>query len=87
MKFLKEFLQELAWDEADGVDVVYRKITGTTRWSLCHECVFRHDGRFYKTTYRTALTEMQDEQPYEYDPDEIECPEVFPRNVTTVVWE
>ena len=65
---------------------VYDKIIGHRRWSVDHERVFEHDGRFYRTGYSEAATEGQDERPYDYQPDEIECEEVFPRQVTSTVY-
>lgn len=73
MKFAKEFLQD------EGGETVEDRITGVGRWSIRHRRVFRHEGKLYVTAYQTAATESQDERPYEYDPDEIECPEVFPQ--------
>lgn len=72
MKFSKE-------DLIDEVhETVYDKIVENTRWSIHHERVFKHDGKFYITYYSHGSTEMQNESPYEFDGDEIECEEVFP---------
>lgn len=65
---------------------VYDKIIGHRRWSVDHERVFEHDGRFFRTLYSVGATEGQDERPYEYEPDDIECEEVFPRQVTSTVY-
>jgi hypothetical protein len=84
MKFSREFLRDGAYGEGD---TVYDRIVGHGRWSVHHERVFKHDGRFYLTTYSTGATENQDESPYKYDGDEIECVEVFPREKTIIVYE
>lgn len=81
MKFNKEFLQD------EGGTTIYDKIIKHRRWSVDHERVFEVDGKFYRTIYSVAATEGQDERPYQYDPAEIECPEVFPKEVTTVIYE
>lgn len=81
MKFEKEFLQEM-----EG-ETVYDKITGNGRWSISHERVFSYEGKFYRTKYRTAATESQDEQPYEHEGAQIECPEVFPVEETAIVYK
>ena len=81
MFFSKEFLQD------DGGETIEDKITGKSRWSMHCRRVFKHEGKFYVTTYSVGLTEHQDEQPYEHEPDEIDCPEVFPVNKTVVVYE
>lgn len=81
MKFTKVFLKD------DGGETVYDRIVGHRRWSVDHERVFKHEGKFYLTTYSRGATESQEERPYEYDANEIECPEVFPREKVVVVYE
>lgn len=81
MRFSKSFLQD------EGGRTIEDKLVGHSRWSLIYERIFEWEGRFYKTQYRTGATESQDESPYEYDPDEIECPEVFPVEKVVTVYE
>lgn len=83
MKFKKEFLQEMVW----GDDVVEDNIVDNSRWSIHHEIVFRHEGKFYGTGYSVGATESQDERPFEYDNDEIECPEMVQKEKLVKVWE
>ncbi len=80
MKFSKEFLQD------EGGETVQDREIGRGRWSVHHERVFQHEGRFYRTRYSVGATENQDERPYEYEPDEIECVEVFPTPKTITVY-
>lgn len=89
MKFKKEFLQGLAGDDydSDTVEIIYTDITDTSRWSIIYESVFKFDGKFYRTYYSVGATESQDERPYDYDDDEIECLEVFPVEKTITVYE
>jgi hypothetical protein len=87
MKFPKETLQELLSDKVDGFEVVEDKITYTSRWSIHYRLVFKHDGKFYLTSYSVGATESQDESPFEYSPDEVECKEVFPVEKTVIVYE
>lgn len=61
-------------------------ITRTSRWSVHYDRVFSHEGRFYRTRYRRGLSD-EGEIPYEHDDDQIECPEVFPKQVTVTVYE
>lgn len=83
MLFDKAFLQDRT-----GSDYVSSRITSHSRWSIQYEEVFRHDdGKFYKTTYSVGATEMQDECPYEYEGEQVECPEVFPVTKTIIVYE
>jgi hypothetical protein len=80
MKFQRTFLQN------QGGETVYDRIVGHSRWSVHHERVFKYEGRFFRTTYSTGATEMQDEAPYEYDGEQIECVEVFPRETVVTVY-
>lgn len=80
MKFTKEFLQEMDYKE------MLNEITGTSRWSTFHRVVFEHDGKFYETEYSIGSTECQDETPYEYEDDIIECPEVELVEEKVMVW-
>lgn len=59
----------------------------TTRWSSHHELVFSYDNTFYTTTYSQGLTEQQDETPFEYDDNEIECFEVAPVEVVKIEYQ
>lgn len=85
MKFPKEVLVELACctegDEHEGLTLIQTKLIDHSRWSLVYEMVVKHDDYFYKTTYSKGATEMQDESPFEYEDDEIECNLCYPVNV------
>lgn len=81
MKFSKEFLQN-----EDGETVV-DNIINHSRWSVAHERIFKHEGRFFRTTYSVGATESQDEAPYEYEEDLIECEEVQPFQELVTVYK
>jgi hypothetical protein len=83
MKFKKEFLQDLLGSD----DVVEDKIVDHSRWSVVHDLIFRHEGKFYYVSYSEGATEMQDESPFEYSDDETECPEVHAVKKTVTVYE
>ncbi len=86
MLFKKNDLQELVcWGDVD-LELISDEIIDTDRWSVKHEVVFEHEGKFYKTTYSVGATEYQDEQPFEHEPDEIEVKEVFPVSKTITVY-
>lgn len=87
MKFKKEFLRELLWDDADGAEKVYDEITDTSRWSIHHWMVFKFNGKYYGTSYSVGATECQEEQPFEYDPEEIDCSELIPVEKKIIVYE
>lgn len=83
MKFDTEFLAEGLY----GKDTIVNEIIGRNRWSIQHRRVFKFDGKFYETFYSVGATECQEEHPYQYDPDVIECKEVFPQEITTTVYK
>lgn len=60
-------------------------ITSTSRWSIHHEIIFAHDGKFYHAHYSEGATEMQDERPWEYE-TEVECIEVELKEVMVKKW-
>jgi hypothetical protein len=82
MKFKKEFL-------IDELDLPYSaiedKVIDNSRWSIHHEIVFEHEGKFYRTYYSVGATECQDEEPWEYD-DEVDCTEVVQKEITVMAW-
>jgi hypothetical protein len=81
MKFSKDFLQ-------DNVGrCVERKIIDHSRWSVTYSEVFEHEGKFYLTSYSVGATESQDESPYQYDGEDIECNEVKKVSKVCNVWE
>lgn len=81
MKFKKEFLQ------AERGKTILDEIEGKSRWSIEYRRVFEHEGKYYETYYRVGATESQDESPYEYDDEEIECKEVFAVTETITVYK
>lgn len=83
MKFSKEFLKEGLHDSRN---TVLTEITDATRWSVVYWRVFVHEGKFYGTYYSRGATESQDESPYEYDDEEIECPELVATQKTITVY-
>ncbi len=84
MIFQKEWLQDLVDGEHEDVKVVRDEIFQTRRWSTDYEIIFEFNKKLYWTTYSRGSTEMQDESPFENEPDEIECHEME-RFLTTIV--
>lgn len=60
-------------------------ITDTSRWSIYHDIIFTHDGKFYRTYYSVGATEMQWESPWENE-TEVECTEVELKEVMVKKW-
>ncbi len=85
MKFKKTLLIEMI--VIGPPVVIVDEIVEHNRWAVRHRMIFQHHGRFYETKYRVPATELQDEQPYDAEPDEIECPEVWPISKKVTVYE
>lgn len=81
--FSKETLLDILHEDISGYEIVENEVFDTSRWSTHYSLVFSHAGKYYSTTYSCGSTEQQDESPFEYEPDEIECYECLP--VETVV--
>ncbi len=60
-------------------------ILENTRWSGIHEIIFKDNGKYWKTTYSCGLTELQSEEPWEFE-NEIECEEVKLKSVIVEKW-
>lgn len=84
MKFSKEFLLELKWQ--DGVSIIEDDIVGHSRWTVEHTCIFKYEDKFFRTNYSVGATESQYSEPYEYEDNEIECEEVFPKEVRKTIY-
>jgi hypothetical protein len=92
MLFKKEYLQELACGSFDNFVSISEDIVNTSRWTVEYKQIFKFTdeqgvARFYKTYYSRGATEQQDERPYEFKNDLIECTEVVPvkKQVTVYV--
>jgi hypothetical protein len=84
MLFEKEWLIESLYDDTNAV---LEDIIDQSRWSTIFRRVFKYEGKFYETTFSRGSTECQDERPYEFEGDMIECKEVFPVEKTVIVYE
>lgn len=68
-----------------AIRVCVNDIIGFDHWGGDYRQVFEYQGKFYETEY----TWIHDDGPYlEEDPSgELECKEVFPKQVTMTVYE
>ena len=78
MKFKKKWLQNLICDDVNDGETMEDEIVDTTRWSVRHNIVFKYNEKFFEIEYSRAATELQDERPFDFSPDDVECKEVFP---------
>lgn len=86
MKFKKEVLQAIIYDDCINADKVGDTIQTSTRWSILHTMIFKYKDKFYMADYSVGATELQEERPYEYAADKIECPEVELKEVMIKKW-
>jgi hypothetical protein len=84
MLFKKQFLI----DELDEVETrtIVEEIAQPRRWMTLMRRVFEYQGKLYQTFYEVGNTEYQDTPPYEFDPEEIECQEVFAEEKVITVY-
>jgi ribosomal protein S17 len=85
-KFSTKLLRQMAYGELPE-KVVSDRMVDHGRWSVVHEMIFKSGDRYWKTRYKSAATEIQDEKPYQYDGDEVECDEVRPVEKKVIVFE
>lgn len=86
MKFKTEVLRELISEEELpelGMKIVRTRTIGHRRWSVDYYLTFSVmdsllNVSYYGVRYSNAATEQQDERPFQYDGDEVECVELEP---------
>jgi hypothetical protein len=86
-KFKRDFLVDtlgLPYDEDKKlVEILVQDICDQSRWSTHYRLIFKLDGECYETFYSEGSTEMQEEDPWEYE-DEVECTIVEPVEVKII---
>mgnify|MGYP001565302364 CR=1 FL=1 len=82
-----KFTRQQLIDSLDEGEEVLSEICDTSRWSIQYRRVFKFEGKFYETFYSVGATEQQEESPYEYAPEIIDCPEVVPVQRFVTVYE
>ena len=73
--------------DSDKGKVYETNLVDTSRWSKIYEMVFSYGDNWYLTSYSKGATENQDERPFEYDDDEIDCTQVHQVKKSFTVWE
>jgi hypothetical protein len=95
MNFPRELLIDIAYAgskdkfEYNGEPIIIiegPKLVDHSRWNIIYEVVFKYFDKYYQTHFSRGATEMQDEEPYEHDDDEVFCPEVIPTQVVHTVY-
>ena len=91
-KFPKQTMQDLACgNETPGLRVILKHVVDSSRWSIEEEMIFREDsqpeGEGYRSYFSRGATESQDERPYEYAGEEVECQRVRLVEKSVKVWQ
>jgi hypothetical protein len=88
-KFPKMALLRMLDRESEVLKIVEEKIVDSSRWSLFYKVVFEEleTGKLYQNIYSVGATELQDEGPWEYSSDPIDCFEVTPVEKVVTVYE
>ena len=84
MKFRKEDLQDLVYDESTVLTKIRDEQVGSSRCTIEYNLIFRFEDAYYSAPYSIGSTEQQDQQAFEYEPDIIECFQVWPEIIETV---
>jgi len=88
LKFTIEDAQDIIFDLNKNFVTIEKQIIEISRWSIRYSIVIQRlsDGKFFKSCYSEGATELQDEQPYEYE-DEAIFKEVFPVEEMIIVYK
>lgn len=88
MQFKKEDMMEMAYGDSEILEKISERIIDTSRWSINYEAIFRDKStdKVYLTFFDKGATEMQEEHPYEWASDMIDCTEVELQLVTKEEW-
>ncbi len=86
MKFKKEDLQNLVYDESTVLTKIRNKQVGSGRWDIQYVLIFKFEGHYYRTDYSIGATEQQDVTAFEHDADMIDCIEVWPYLIDKVAF-
>ena len=80
-------MKDLVYDENTEAKIIEKNFIEHSRWSILYEIIFNYQDKFYESSYCVGATEYQEEDPYEYEGDEIECYEVQPVEKTVMDYE
>ena len=90
LKLTPEQGRNIVYRDNSNFEVILEEIVDTSRWSVHYRIIVRRksDDKFFESYFSCGATEMQDEQPYEYD-DEAIFDEVKPvkKIITDYTWE
>lgn len=76
--FTRQELLDILYEDNEDSKIIKNEMYESGRWTTYYDFIFELDGKYYQTSYGRGSTECQDESPWEYDGDKIECIEVEP---------
>ena len=88
MIFQKKELQKMVFEESQKLQKVEEWVSETLRWSIRYGVVFKNleTNKYYISYYSVGATKCQDEEPYEFCLDKIDCKEVIQKEVVVKKW-
>lgn len=88
MQFNKQDLIDICRDESEKYKVISEKTLDESRWHSTQQVIFQDPdtGKFFEAYYRRGLTEYQENEYYEGEPDLIDCPEMEQYEKTIIEW-
>ena len=78
-----DMLELISYGHVPGFELIEDVITDTGRWSIHHRIVFKHDGKYYETSYSVGATECQYEVPFD-GMKIVSATEVVPQKYTAI---
>lgn len=72
---------------ASFLQVHVNDIHDNSRWSITYKLVFQVDDKYWLSFYRVGATEYQDERPWQFEGDMVDCCRVYPHVVQTTVYK
>lgn len=86
--FPKEILLEVIdnGESETGAHLVEHEILELESLIAHYRVVFEYDAKLYACEYSISVSEMTQEHPFEYEGNEIECVEVEPKEVTSIIY-
>ena len=82
----KEQAREIVYGDSAEFTMISEEICSVSRWSIHYDgvCQHRETGKYYLISWETGATELQDEEPFDYEDGPVVLIEAAPTVVTTV---
>ena len=74
-------------DEGEGVENLEEIVGPKHRWYEEMTTIFSFEGKFYAVKWNRGLTEEQENEYLEHEPEDVELPEMAQVEVTVLKWK